>query len=106
MKFLDRMLTVFLARQNPDSTSAKPRFMKKTSDAVNTTQIVSSAIVSSSAVFAWAVDAHPRHTAATRAEQRNWRLARCIRSPCDRPSGGRKAPHVMTTDMPVVRVTG
>ena len=41
MKFFDRMLTVFLARQNPDSTSAKPRFMKNTRDAVNNTQIVS-----------------------------------------------------------------
>ena len=52
MKFFDRMLTVFLARQNPDSTSAKPRFMKNTRDAVISTQIVSNAIVSSSGVFA------------------------------------------------------
>ena len=54
MKFFERMLTVFLARQNPDSTSAKPRFMKNTRDAVSTTQMVSSATVSSSAVFACA----------------------------------------------------
>ena len=51
MKFFERMLTVFFDRHIPDSTSAKPRFMKNTSDAVNSTQIVSSAIVSSSGVF-------------------------------------------------------
>src|SRR5690349_13729056 len=55
MKFFERMLTVFLLRHIPDSTSAKPRFMKNTSDAVNTTQIVSSAIVNSSGVFAAAL---------------------------------------------------
>ena len=71
MKFFERMLTVFLVRQNPDSTSAKPRFMKNTSDAVNTTQIVSSAIVSSSAVFAAAsvVAESARHPATTQPNQ-------------------------------------
>ena len=43
-KFLNRMLTVFLARQKPDSTSANPRFMKNTRNAAIITQIVSSAI--------------------------------------------------------------
>ena len=61
MKFLERMLTVFFDRQKPDSTSAKPRFMKNTSEAVSTTQMVSSATVSSSGVFAaWAFVATPR----------------------------------------------
>src|SRR3990172_1194578 len=41
MKFFDKMLTQFLARQNPDSTQAKPRFMKNTSIAVINTQTVS-----------------------------------------------------------------
>jgi hypothetical protein len=41
MKFFERILTVFLARQNPDSTSAKPRFMKNTRAAVSKTQTVS-----------------------------------------------------------------
>ncbi len=36
MKFFERMLTVFFDRQNPDSTSANPRFMKNTRDAVST----------------------------------------------------------------------
>ena len=57
MKFFDRMLTVFFDRQNPDSTSANPRFMKKTRDAVSSTQMVSSAMVSSSAVLACAFEA-------------------------------------------------
>ena len=60
MKFFERMLTVFFERQKPDSTSAKPRFMKNTSDAVSTTQMVSSATVNSSGVFAaWAFEATP-----------------------------------------------
>ncbi len=54
MKFFDRMLTVFLARQNPDSTSAKPRFMKNTSDAVISTHIVSIPTFSSAGVCAMA----------------------------------------------------
>ena len=33
MKFLNRMFTVFFARQRPDSTMAKPRFMKNTRNA-------------------------------------------------------------------------
>ncbi len=41
MKFLDRMLTVFFARQKPDSTVANPKFMKNTSIAVTSTQTVS-----------------------------------------------------------------
>ena len=41
MKFFARMLTAFLARHNPDSTMAKPRFMKKTRNAVNSTHAVS-----------------------------------------------------------------
>src|SRR3990172_13202161 len=43
-KFLKRMLTQFLARQKPDSTSPKPRFMKKTRNAASITQMVSMAI--------------------------------------------------------------
>src|SRR5262245_22725997 len=35
------MFTAFLALQRPDSTSAKPRFMKKTRKAVRRTHIVS-----------------------------------------------------------------
>src|SRR6185436_19088072 len=40
-KFLARMLTAFLRRQNPDSTSAKPAFIQNTRNAVIKTQIVS-----------------------------------------------------------------
>jgi hypothetical protein len=43
-KFLKRMFTVFFARQKPDSTRAKPRFMKKTRNAAIITQRVSMAI--------------------------------------------------------------
>ena len=68
MKFFERMLTVFLARQNPDSTSAKPRFMKNTSAAVRTTQTVSRATVSSSGVFAAALAWVARLTLTTRTE--------------------------------------
>ena len=45
MKFLDRMLTVFLARARPASTEAKPRFMKKTRMAASRTQKVSMMLV-------------------------------------------------------------
>ena len=41
MKFLERMLTVFLDRAKPASTLAKPRFMKKTSIAARNTHKVS-----------------------------------------------------------------
>ena len=44
MKFFARMLTVFFALHRPDSTMAKPRFMKKTRNAVTSTQRVSRAI--------------------------------------------------------------
>jgi hypothetical protein len=40
-KFLEMMLTVFLARAKPDSTSANPRFMKNTSIAASNTHTVS-----------------------------------------------------------------
>src|SRR3972149_10866503 len=43
-KFLKRMLTQFLARQKPDSTRPKPRFMKKTRNAASITQMASMAI--------------------------------------------------------------
>ena len=43
MKFFERMLTQFFARHMPDSTQAKPRFMKNTSMAVTITHIVSAA---------------------------------------------------------------
>ena len=52
MKFFERMLTVFLARQNPDSTSANPRFMKNTSDAVIKTHTVSMPTFNSAGVWA------------------------------------------------------
>ena len=42
MKFLARMFTVFFARHRPDSTMAKPRFMKNTRNPVSSTQKVSS----------------------------------------------------------------
>jgi len=41
MKFLASTVTVFLARQNPDSTIANPRPVKKTRNAVTSVQIVS-----------------------------------------------------------------
>src|SRR5699024_5626378 len=41
MKFLDRMLTVFLARAKPASTDANPRFMKNTRMAASSTHKVS-----------------------------------------------------------------
>src|SRR5580765_3969373 len=41
MKFLERMLTQFFARHIPDSTAAKPRFMKNTRNAVDITHTVS-----------------------------------------------------------------
>src|SRR5699024_3480552 len=40
IKFLDRMLTVFLARATPASTAAKPRFMKNTRIAASSTHKV------------------------------------------------------------------
>src|SRR5688572_21169875 len=43
MKFLDRMLTAFLARQKPDSTKAKPAFIQNTRNAVRSVHIVSAA---------------------------------------------------------------
>ena len=42
MKFFERMFTQFFDRHMPDSTAAKPRFMKNTSMAVMSTHIVSS----------------------------------------------------------------
>jgi hypothetical protein len=81
MKFFDRMLTVFLARQNPDSTRANPRFMKNTSDAVKSTQIVSRAIVSSSGVLAAASAFVPRHTATTAAREKVRRFNRLTLPP-------------------------
>src|SRR6188474_138632 len=54
MKFLDKMLTVFFARHMPDSTVAKPRFMKNTSMPVTMTHIVSAMILTSPAVSATA----------------------------------------------------
>src|SRR5688572_20012319 len=47
IKFLERILTQFFARQNPDSTQAKPRFMKNTSMPVKSTQMVSIATLMS-----------------------------------------------------------
>src|SRR5690349_1963440 len=47
MKFLDRMFTQFLARHMPDSTAAKPRFMKNTNMAVINTHTVSNMILRS-----------------------------------------------------------
>src|SRR5262245_2009814 len=41
MKFFDRIFTAFFARQKPDSTHAKPRFIKNTSMAVTSTHTVS-----------------------------------------------------------------
>ncbi|HET6371131.1 MAG TPA: hypothetical protein VFG95_08035 [Nitrospiria bacterium] len=49
MKFFDRMFTVFLLRQKPDSTIANPRFMKKTSMAVTKVQMVSAITLASEA---------------------------------------------------------
>jgi len=45
IKFFDRMFTVFFYLAKPDSTAAKPRFIKNTSRAANTTQRVSTIIV-------------------------------------------------------------
>jgi hypothetical protein len=45
MKFFARMFTQFFARARPDSTIAKPRFMKNTRKAVSRTHIVSMAIL-------------------------------------------------------------
>src|SRR3972149_5777972 len=46
-KFFARIVTVFLARQKPDSTEAKPRFMKNTRNAVASTHTVSTATLRS-----------------------------------------------------------
>src|SRR5262245_49169358 len=81
MKFLDRMLTVFFDRHIPDSTSAKPRFMKNTRDAVIRTHTVSSPMVSSSAVFAWAFDANVTPARNINAEHSFCRLPRFMVSP-------------------------
>ena len=43
MKFFARMFTAFLAWHRPDSSSAKPAFMKNTRQAVTTTHKVSRA---------------------------------------------------------------
>ena len=51
MKFLDRMFTQFFARHMPDSTQAKPRFMKNTSMPVTITQTVSAATFRSPVIF-------------------------------------------------------
>ncbi|MBM7687007.1 hypothetical protein JOD07_002805 [Defluviitalea raffinosedens] len=45
IKFFDRMLTVFFDLAKPDSTAAKPRFIKNTSTAANNTQRVSMIII-------------------------------------------------------------
>jgi len=45
IKFLDRILTAFFDLAIPDSTAAKPRFMKNTNTAANITQRVSIIIV-------------------------------------------------------------
>src|SRR5438477_3491113 len=52
MKFFDRMLTAFFTRHMPDSTVANPRFMKKTSMPVTSTQTVSAITLSSAFVGA------------------------------------------------------
>jgi hypothetical protein len=52
MKVLERMLTVFFDRHIADSTSAKPRFMKNTSAAVNRTHTVSKPTFRSAGVCA------------------------------------------------------
>src|SRR5688572_7766689 len=51
MKFLERMFTAFLARHMPDSTQAKPRFMKNTRKPVINTHTVSAATVRFAVVF-------------------------------------------------------
>src|SRR6185437_9670726 len=56
MKFFERMLTQFFWRQKPDSTQAKPRFMKNTSIDAITTQTVS-AITFKSALLGGAAGA-------------------------------------------------
>ena len=43
MKFFDRILTAFLTRHMPDSTSAKPAFIQKTRKPVISVHTVSSA---------------------------------------------------------------
>ena len=73
MKFFERMLTVFLLRQKPDSTSAKPRFMKNTSAAVINTQTVSAAIFRSPGVCARA-GAAPSRENRTPAADYSWQL--------------------------------
>lgn len=52
MKFLPNTATTFLARQNPASNMAKPRFMKKTKKAVTRTQMVSMATLASPSLSA------------------------------------------------------
>src|SRR4026207_1773842 len=52
MKFFERMFTQFFARHMPDSTVAKPRFMKNTSMPVTSTQTVSAITLSSALVGA------------------------------------------------------
>ncbi len=42
IKFFAKMFTVFFTRHKPDSTMAKPKFMKNTKNAVTMTHIVSS----------------------------------------------------------------
>ena len=81
MKFFERMLTVFFDRHIADSTSAKPRFMKNTSAAVISTQTVSMATVSSSAVLAWAFEARARHPTSMPAVHNTCRLRRFMVSP-------------------------
>jgi len=45
IKFFASMLTVFFERQSPDSSMAKPKFMKNTRKAVKRTHTVSNAIL-------------------------------------------------------------
>ena len=93
MKFLERMLTVFLARQKPDSTSAKPRFMKNTSDAVISTQTVSRAMVSSSGVLVAAPRSadNPSATIENKASHDSLRMSSGILSPEQKNGSGEPA---------------
>src|SRR6185437_11974510 len=51
IKFLERIFTQFFWRQKPDSTQAKPRFMKNTSMPVIIIQTVSAPTLSSFSLF-------------------------------------------------------
>ena len=115
MKFFERMLTQFFARHMPDSTQAKPRFMKNTSMPVTSTQTVSApTLISASSRPRDRRPDRPPLPAACRRPR--WLAASCADAGCDARShhqqphrhasnSGRDLPFDNSLDRPIVQVS-